>query len=550
VRAITRVALSCLAASAALFAASAPASAAPKRFTGKLSKPGYTVIALAANGKARSVRVRRHTFRLRPPAKRVTLHLRAPDGTYSGPIVVGRRRKGRVAVVGVRAGARLGRIRVLRGHARPSRALRRKWIDASRLARARRGVPIGARRFGLVRSRPSRGASRDDPDLDGIANPLDIDDDGDLVLDNLERSIGSRSLAMPPQAGASAVENRLGLQPVLPLGIEQTTNANAAALTPAQSDARLVEMGYLIIGIIPGDSAELDCGGANQKPPRPEGLSYCTLGGTGSIFPSEGPGTPPWGGPEFPECCDGDGDGFGALVPGAGGGFFLHHGATTAQIQSGDVLIEHVGGAAYPETLQYVFATVPALVSYSDSAGNSAPVQYPVHGPFPTPADAGLGASGNGFPVAAGSDGHIRLTLTFWRPQRWSEPPGAAQGQWIDIGGLTYSLEFFGTALWCGPQAAYSTSDPSLTPAPPDVPGLDRSGQPGGGFTDSQRPPGEPLDRPANAANRLTFTVDLTQCLESRGLAFNPGDELPLGLRAIAGDGPDQASQTFWIKRR
>ena len=44
------------------------------------------------------------------PAERVTLHLRAADGTYAGPVIAGVRR-GR-AVVGFRAGARLGRINV------------------------------------------------------------------------------------------------------------------------------------------------------------------------------------------------------------------------------------------------------------------------------------------------------------------------------------------------------------------------------------------------------------------------------------------------------
>jgi hypothetical protein len=52
--------------SLAVLAASAPAAAAPKPITGKLSKRGYTVIALPANGKAKSVRVTTARFRLGP----------------------------------------------------------------------------------------------------------------------------------------------------------------------------------------------------------------------------------------------------------------------------------------------------------------------------------------------------------------------------------------------------------------------------------------------------------------------------------------------------
>jgi hypothetical protein len=121
-----------LAASLVVLAGSAPASAAPKRITGKLSKRGYTVIALAANGKARSVRVRRRRFRLRPPARRITLHLRARNGRYAGPIVVKRRKKGRVAILGVRAGARLGRVRIRRGYAIVAKRLPRRRIDWKR----------------------------------------------------------------------------------------------------------------------------------------------------------------------------------------------------------------------------------------------------------------------------------------------------------------------------------------------------------------------------------------------------------------------------------
>jgi len=50
--------------------------------------PGYTLVGLAANGKATSVRAK-GSFTLVLPARRVTLHLRAKSGVYAGPIVVG-----------------------------------------------------------------------------------------------------------------------------------------------------------------------------------------------------------------------------------------------------------------------------------------------------------------------------------------------------------------------------------------------------------------------------------------------------------------------------
>ncbi len=92
----------------------APVSSAAKLspISGTVSKPGYTVLALAANGKATYVRARHGHFRLRPPANRVTLQLRAPSGIYAGPVVIGSERNGRRAIVGVRAGARLGKIAV------------------------------------------------------------------------------------------------------------------------------------------------------------------------------------------------------------------------------------------------------------------------------------------------------------------------------------------------------------------------------------------------------------------------------------------------------
>lgn len=94
----TRVALSCAAISLALVPLRTPAAAKPRPISGKLSKAGYSVLAPAPGGQGRVTLVRASSdgrFSLRPPGGSVTRHLRAPDGNYAGPIVVGRKKKGR-----------------------------------------------------------------------------------------------------------------------------------------------------------------------------------------------------------------------------------------------------------------------------------------------------------------------------------------------------------------------------------------------------------------------------------------------------------------------
>jgi hypothetical protein len=569
-RLLTRVGASCLAASVAVLAASVPAAAAPKPITGKLSKPGYTVIALADESRASSVRTRAGKFRLRPPAESVTLHLRAANGKYAGPIVIGRQKRGRRAILGVRAGARLGRIRVRRGYARVSRRPRKKWVDGSRVARARRGVPIGAGNYGRVRSRVSRASAAarsrpgQDRDLDGIPGALDIDDDGDLLLDNFERR---------KPAGAAQADEQLtdpvGFKSALVLRAHETVNANAAALTRDDIDAALRTFGTLSLAVLPetyaiGDSAELDCG-LPQKRTNPTlgGLVYCTRGGTGmkAFYPPAG---------EFPEDFDRDGDGLGTLTH----PFFLLHGAGTADIGTGDILIEWVASGvpenqcppaspgscdSYPSTLQFVFATVPALVSYSDTAGNCARVSgtpgscatefsYPIAAPTPGCPPPGCppggpGTFGNGFPVT-GAGGDVELTLTFWRPQRTAIPPETAE--WIDIGGLTYAVAGISDpdavppppGTWptgpC-PRSAYSETDPNLT--------LNALPSPNTGFLEDSA-----ADQPASAANTVTYTLNVTRCLAAYGLSWDPGQQLEFRLQVS--DNQDIAEQLVNFRRR
>jgi hypothetical protein len=162
----------------------------------------YTVVALAPDGRTRTVENARGAFEIVPPARTVTLHLLGSTGRYLGPVVVAGR--GSRAVVEVRAGAQLGTLRVEDGFARPGRRVSSRRRGRGRPARARAGVPIGAGVLGRVRSRATAQAGPGhDRDLDGIPGRYDVDDDGDLVLDVRERAERAAARKLAAAEGAS-----------------------------------------------------------------------------------------------------------------------------------------------------------------------------------------------------------------------------------------------------------------------------------------------------------------------------------------------------------
>jgi hypothetical protein len=531
-----RVLALCLGLSLVPLAEDETAEAKRKAISGKLSKSGYTVLALSESGAVTSVVAKHGKFKLRPLGKRVTLHLRAPEGTYAGPIVVGR--EGKRAILGVRAGANLGVAQVKRrkGYAKVKHTPAGKFVDSRLSATAKKGVPIGAGNFGRVLVKKLKG-SGSDRDRDGIPTSLDIDDDGDLILDSLDRSTAARAAkAAPPVAPDAFTQLKLALQ--------ETANANVPGSTDAQIAAAVSSGGKLILSGFNANT-EFDCGGSrNPSPPPPwiGGLPYCTLGGTGLATSA--------GLPEFPECCDPDGDGFGVVPPGVGEDLPTTLRTGTDQIKTGDQLIGHVasngnvnlcpnpanpGCTSVTDVLEYVFATVPALVSYHDTAGNAASITYPHTGELP---------------VAPGVDSQIRVTLTIWRPERRPIPEEAGYGvpgAWIDIGGLGYSVstEGFGPCQ----QSAFSEDDPT-TPTAEDDPNLvlpsgPRVGLLGGlGFTDSRNPP----DQPANPSNQLSFTVNLTQCTASSG-SWPSGESRSIRLFAVPTQGGGSAQLLLPFKR-
>ena len=584
-----------------------------KPITGTLSKPDYTVIALAADGLAETdTSAADGSFSISPPVKTVSLHLRAPEGTYAGPVVLEEgwnvikpakkklrkarknlkrakkklkkaegkaakrrakkkvkkarkkvkqakkalkqarnRASGRWAIIRLRAGAKLGNITVrpAAGYAKVKLKERQwnKWVIEKTQAQAKDGVPIGAGNFGRVRSSQLTGSGVGDLDRDGISDPLDIDDDGDLVLDNNDTD--SNDLK---QAAVAAVTNEFVLSTGLIGGFANVGDFNRlsnvnAGMTDEELSAAFVYNANFFINLL-GDwdcsggvcrsPNELDCGGS-QSGPNP-GLVYCSQGGTGQLFEPFTFGDSTW---QFPECCDADGDGFGEFTtlisPGQKPGNFMNYfpKTTSDQISPGDLLIQRVPNpdgteSEFVATVQYVFVTNPALVSYDDGQGNSATPSYPL--------SDGLdpGSPITPFPVKAGPGGDVVLDLTLWRPQR--RPSSSETGDWIDIGGLNYRTQVSGGGNFC-PQSAFSSTDPNLRALEPeDLP----QGTQYGGMRDLT------ADRATNPDYTLTYQLNVTECLESIGSSFEPGETTGLSLDAaapaVAGSSSDSQ---VWFQR-
>jgi hypothetical protein len=360
----------------------------------------------------------------------VTLQLRAPDGTYAGPVVVGR--SGSHVIVGVKAGAVLGRIAYSPrlGYA-TARHVAPRWLDRARWARARGGVePFGVLSMGRALSAPLKHPPPGDRDADGVPDVFDVDDDGDLVLDVVDP---------PARPDPVRVTSQLA-------ELDSPVNVDAG-MSQAQVEAGLVAGGTLSIA---SDLAgRPDCGA----------LSWC----------------PPTLGTFQPQ-------------------------ATSDQLRAGDVVI--VGGEA--GSVGAVFATVPAIASYTDDLG--------VHVPhYPLAADSELPLVG----------AQVRFEL--WRPQRRAMPAdelASDEGRWVDMGGLPIAARTADGTL-C-PADAYSAIDPVLVPF--------------GQLLVDLAP-----DTPSGQGAPFGFTLDVARCLAAAGQSFGPGEQATL----VFGAGGAQSGYTF-----
>lgn len=524
---------------AALLAAPASSAAAERPITGKLAKNGFTVIALGYDGATSSARVGGGRFSIGPRAAVVTLHLRDAAGEYVGPVVVGR--KGKRAVVGIRAGARLGKLRLAKGYAKPVSAVRRALVDRGRTAVTKKGRPIGAGRFGLVRARAvGAGGPGGDLDLDGVASAFDIDDDGDLVLDNNDRDVAAGVRQEPPPPPPPGDQPPPGGQPPgaddtglrlfsnFHFDVDETLNANAGGVTRQQIDDAMTAADSFVglVFFLPQghESAELDCGG----------LTYCTAGGTGRS-------TEPYpDGRKFPEELDDDGDGLGTITAGGStGDFQLRTFAPSSAIGSGDTFVEILSdGTQISGSLNYMFNTTPAVRSYVDGSGAGATVSYPAGAQEP-------GTATNPLPLRPDAAGDYTLELTLWRPQRMGIPEAGEPDGFMDIGGLKWQLTIPNAPQSLDPAVPGTPNERGVSFCNTDTgwtstdPNFERSTQ-NGFLIDTT------ADAPADPTRTLTAKANLSKCLAQAGQKLQPGYRLTWEVQANSTAG-DVSAQGWWV---
>ena len=540
--------------------AARPVSAPAATVSGVLkSAVGYKVLLVQANGKARKATIRTPagSFSIRG-AKLVgaTLQLVEPDGSYFGPVVLRASSTKAFTFIKGPSDLKLGTLALKGGYALARRApFGRYQTLAVYTAKASGGKPIGAGRLGRVRTAKPMGLRGPgaDLDLDGVVSAFDIDDNGNLLLDNVDRS--GRGAGRPYAAGSRAATPappslRAGGEPLGPPPLDTTgqfylfsnfwpTAVGPWTQLPAASInaniAAIADLDTLIDRYMPMAFA-LALEAPDGTPAQLDGLdnSYVAAHAVdGATYPLVGLdyAAPTYSSP-----------GVLALIPDPRhpSGCPLKPGALAAEIGGGDCFVMTTSsGARYPGTLNFAFNTAPALKSYRfDTEAEPTDIVYDTDGVQLRGARRETGGVQINVPTAPAKAS--KVTLTFWRPQRKAAPgePASAAG-WVDIGSLWYAVGASlprqsiddpetGTSSVVGAISNVVANGVTVPPPPWE-----------GGILDPA------ADLPADPNDTISFTLDLAKCYSSWS-SLTPGAFFSIGLQAIGGYG-DNAMTTFWF---
>ncbi len=537
----------------ALVATIGSASAGAATIKGKVKKcKGCTVIAVVKKGSGASAKLKANgSFRLQlkgKSAKGAQLQIIKRNGNYLGPIVLKHKKK-RAYVTHRGASVNLGKVSVKKGYAvvaktLPKRAVSGKWAKANS-----KGKPRGAGKLGLSKRKKGKGKGKKkkasiaktkgpakssgdlDTDRDGIPKGLDVDGDADGVLDSME----------------GVERSPVNMFSNLKVPIEASLNLNATGINQASIDALITDQLTLVYEI-PTDMPEAK--GATAANVDCMGLIYCRAGngtaiidGVGGTIPGDLPMNSLW------TDYDTDSDGLPNLYKSTELKRFaiiVRPKAPTSAVKPGDsynvISTSSAGKTSIASNLDFYFYTTPAVTTYDAGAGPQT-VSYPI-------APGSTGTQGNPVQMASNS-----ITLTFWRPQRPALP--GESGSFFDIGLLFYGVE---PVEQQDPGGA--PGPPPGEPPPPPSPSALAGGvhackaqyysnlsptlKKGGDEVASTPLEDTVNDAPPNAANTLSFTLDLGGCLSSQGVA-TAGQTFDLDLQARAERG-DNAAQKLTVK--
>ena len=513
--------------------AAAPATAATVSGTLKSGK-GYTIVVVQSNGKAKKLKVTstKGTFKVTGVTlSGASINLISSTGQYWGPVVLAGSGTKVYETIKGSGNLALGTVTRKTGYAVAVAPKTRYQTGAAYSVKAAKGKPVGASKLGRVKvgngtstlagySGPGK-----DADLDGIPGAFDIDDNGNLILDNVDRTgragkrlalvrafgpalrdicptpdqpqpAGCTQPTPPPSGGGPAsATTEFKLFSNFKLTDATSINANIGAITDlnpliAAAVPTTVTLATQVIG---GATATLDC----------LGNAYCASHTVGSAtYPLVNFAAATFTGTYLD------------LVTGSTGDAQISPGAAPADIGAGDAFIEMVGASSYPGTLNFVFNTAPALVSYDVGSGVQT-VTYDA---------SGVAATGMtpAAPITLAA-GATSLTVTFWRPQR--EALSTETGTWTDIGGLTYRADTPNTPAGSTKHscvgaysAATSNGTAVVTAATSD------------GVLDPA------LDAQATVANTVSWTINLATCFDWSLMASGTAFDLDIQAVSVYGD--------------
>lgn len=476
-------------------------------------------------------------------SKGAVLQLVNPNSNYHGPVVLAR--KGKKAYLGLKGGqTSVGTIKLKKGYAVLIKKLDSEDVSFSQAAKTNAaGKPIGAGKLGLVKSKTKSSLSvtaatgedhgngggnggsssgpkspSGDPDRDGIANAFDADDDGDIILDNMDSNSGSAASD--------------GVFATLYTDLASALNANTGNVTRAAIDQTFQQNTNLIFYF---DDQQFNGTTVSYADVDCFSLPYCAPGsGTATIsgITESGPDLPrgnPW------ISYDLNGDGLPNLEAINQNGMPVHAMSiipkvTTPQIAPGDSFNVKFTTDSGPinllRTVSPYFITSPAVISYNAGAGAQT-VSYPI--------SAGAAGTNESNPIVMTSQ---QLALTLYKPQRATLP--GENGDYMDIGRLHYGipLEVDGKEFGCANNYSGLSSTLSNTGT-------------GSDFATQLFPLSDSAnDQAPSPSDTVSFTIDIGACASANGVSV-AGKTLGIAVSATGESRPggvDRTAQTIRVK--